>query len=59
MIAGLQLPLIPFREVAGKALIEVPAHTGPTVVNAGVRIGFTVMVMVVTVAHCPAVGVNV
>ena len=36
-----------------------PEHIGPTAVNVGVTFGFTVIVRVVVVAHCPAVGVNV
>jgi hypothetical protein len=49
--AGDHVPLIPFVDVVGKAPKEVPAHTGPTAVNVGVMIGFTVMVMVVVFAH--------
>ncbi|RQO30967.1 hypothetical protein DBR32_09670 [Taibaiella sp. KBW10] len=37
----------------------MPAHTGPTAVKLGLRIGLTVMVIVVVVAHCPAAGVKV
>ncbi|MNE93567.1 hypothetical protein D3C80_1914330 [compost metagenome] len=57
--AGVHVPLTPLVDVAGKGLKDVPAHTGPIAVNVGATIGFTVMVMVVVVAHCPAVGVNV
>jgi hypothetical protein len=35
------------------------SHIGATEVNIGAILGFTVMVKVVVVAHCPAVGVNV
>jgi len=45
-------------ETAGK-LNASPAQIGATAVNSGVTDGLTVMVIVVVVAHCPAVGVNV
>lgn len=35
-IAGLQVPVIPFVEVVGKAASVAPAQTGATCVNAGV-----------------------
>lgn len=57
--AGLQVPLIPFRELVGNGFKVVPAQNGPTLVKLGVTIGLTVMVIVVVVAHCPAVGVKV
>ncbi len=40
-------------------LIIVPEHSGPIELNVGVATGFTVMVKVVGVAHCPALGVKV
>jgi hypothetical protein len=49
----------PFIDVVGsgdKAAPEQIAATGP---NVGVTTGLTVIVSVVVVAHCPAVGVNV
>ena len=57
--AGDQVPVIPFVEVVGRAGIAAPTQNGPTGVNVGVIFGFTVTVMVVGVAHCPAAGVKV
>lgn len=57
--AGVQLPVMPFVAVVGKAAIVLPEQTGATAVNVGVTIGFTVIVMVAAVAHCPAFGVKV
>lgn len=57
--AGLQLPVTPLVEVVAKGDAMVPAHTGGTGVNAGITTGFTVMVIVAVLAHCPAAGVNV
>lgn len=48
-----------FVELVGKAAIAVPLHFGVMAVNVGVMFGFIVMVSVVVVAHCPAVGVKV
>jgi hypothetical protein len=45
--------------VVGKADIVPPEHIGATAVNVGVILGFTVIINVVEVAHCPLVGVNV
>ena len=58
-IAGDQLPVILLLEVVGNAVKASPAHIGDTAVKVGVVLGFTVMVKVVVLAHCPAVGVNV
>ncbi len=57
--AGVQVPVIPLLELVGKAVNVAPAQIGATAVNVGVTIGFTVMVIVAVVAHCPAFGVNV
>ena len=51
--------MIPFVEVVGKAAKVAPEQIGFTVANVGVTFGFTVIVLVIVVAHCPAVGVNV
>ena len=51
--------MIPLLEVVGKAVRVAPEHIGATAVNVGVTLGLTVIVKVVVVAHCPAVGVNV
>lgn len=57
--AGDQVPVIELLDVVGKAVKAVPAQTAGTAVNVGVTFGFTVMVIVVVVAHCPTVGVKV
>jgi hypothetical protein len=49
--AGVQVPLIPLVDVVGKALKAPPEQIGATCVNAGATFGFTVMVIVVVVAH--------
>ena len=57
--AGDQVPVTPLLEVVGKAVNVVLAQEDATVVNVGVTIGFTVMVIVAVFAHNPAVGVKV
>ena len=57
--AGAQVPVIPLLEVVGRADKVAPEQMGATALNVGVIFGLTVMVNVVVVAHCPAVGVNV
>jgi len=57
--AGAQVPVIPLLEVVGNGFKVPPEQMGATAVNVGVMFGFTVMVRVVVVAHCPAVGVKV
>jgi 50S ribosomal subunit-associated GTPase HflX len=57
--AGDQVPLIPLLEVVGKADKLPPEQIAATAVNVGVTFELTVIVKVVIVAHCPAVGVNV
>ena len=59
MSAGAQVPVIPLLEVVGNGFNVPPEQIGVTGVNVGVMFGFTVMVRVVVVAHCPAVGVKV
>ena len=51
--------MIPLFEVVGKAASVAPEQIGATAVNVGVMFGLTVIVNVVVVAHCPAVGVKV
>ena len=46
-------------EEVGNGVNTAPEHIGATGLNVGVTFGVTVMVKVVVVAHCPAVGVNV
>ena len=56
---GDQVPLIPLLERVGKDAKVSPEQIGPTGLNVGVTLGFTVIDIVVVVAHCPAVGVKV
>ena len=56
---GAQVPVIPLLDVVGKAERIEPEQTAATGVKVGVTFGLTVMVNVVVVAHCPAVGVKV
>ena len=53
------MPVMPLVDVVGNAVNVAPAHIGATALNVGVIFGLTVIVKVVVVAHCPAVGVNV
>jgi len=57
--AGVQVPVMPLLEVVGNGAKVAPEHIGVTALNVGVMFGLTVIVKVVVVAHCPAVGVNV
>ena len=59
--AGDHVPVIGvvFVELVGKALKLPPEHIALTAVKVGVTFGVTVILSVVVVAHCPAVGVNV
>jgi hypothetical protein len=57
--AGAHVPVMPLLEVVGNADNVAPEQIGATAVNVGVTFGFTVMVNVAVVAHCPAVGVKV
>ena len=49
--AGDQVPVIPFRDVAGRGFSVPPEQMGATAANMGVILGLTVMVIVVVVAH--------
>ena len=57
--AGDQAPVIPLVDVVGNADKVPPEQIGATALKVGVMFGLTVIVKVVVVAHCPAVGVNV
>ena len=50
---------MPLVEVVGNADKVAPEQIGATALKVGVMFGLTVIVKVVVVAHCPAVGVNV
>ena len=56
---GAQVPVMPLVEVVGNGVNVAPEHIDATGLKVGVTFGVTVMVSVVVVAHCPAVGVNV
>ena len=47
---------MPLVDVVGSGAKVAPEHIGATAVNVGVTFGLTVIVKVVVVAHCPAVG---
>jgi len=51
--------VMPLLEVVGSGASVAPEQIGATAVNVGVMLGLTVIVNVVVVAHCPAVGVKV
>jgi hypothetical protein len=59
LTAGAQVPVIPLVEVVGKTGAGSPEHIAAIALNVGVISGLTVRVIVVVVAHCPAVGVKV
>jgi len=59
LIAGDQVPVIPFVEAVGKAGITSPEQYGPTAAKVGVTFGLIVIVKFCVVAHSPAVGANV
>ena len=50
---------MPLLEVVGSGDKVAPEQIGATAVNVGVIFGLTIIVNVVVVAHCPAVGVKV
>jgi hypothetical protein len=58
LIAGDHVPVMLLFDVVGKVNVP-PEHIAETCVNIGVTGWFTVTVIVVVVAHCPAVGVYV
>jgi hypothetical protein len=53
------VPVIPLLEVVGSGVKVAPEQIGAIALNVGVTFGLAVIVKVVVVAHCPAVGVNV
>jgi len=57
--AGDQVPVIPLSDVVGSGESTPPEQIAATGVNVGVTFGLTVIIKVVVVVHCPAVGVNV
>lgn len=61
IVDGFQVPVIPFVDVSGRVGTVAPIQIDIELpmLNVGVTIGLTVTVNVTTVAHIPAVGVNV
>ena len=58
--AGDQVPVIPLLEVVGNGANVSPMHMGATAVNVGTVVaGFSVIISVAVVAHCPEFGVKV
>ena len=57
--AGDHEPLMLLIDVVGNAVNAAPEQIGATGLKVGVTVGLTVIVNVVVVAHCPAVGVKV
>ena len=57
--AGAQVPVMPLLEVVGNGDRVAPEQIGTTVVNVGVILELTTIVIVAVVAHCPASGVKV
>jgi Flp pilus assembly pilin Flp len=57
--AGAHEPVMPLLEVVGSGVKVAPEQMGATALKVGVIFGLTVIVSVVVVAHCPAVGVKV
>jgi len=57
--AGDHVPVMPLLDVVGNGDKVAPEQIGATALNVGVMFGLTVIVSVVVVAHCPAVGAKV
>lgn len=56
---GVQVPVIPLFDVVGKGDKAAPAQISENGLKLGVMFGFTEMVIVVVVPHCPPLGVKV
>lgn len=59
IVEGDQLPEYPSMDVDGKLGADAIVHKGPMLEKVAVLGAFTVMLIVVLLAHCPASGVNV
>lgn len=59
IVAGDQVPLIPFCEVSGSAGAVLFWHSGPMPAKVGISGAVTVISKVVGTAHCPVAGVKV
>jgi len=58
MVAGFQVPEIPFREVVDKVGAALFWQSGPTALNVGGTGPATVIARLNVVAHCPDCGVK-
>ena len=58
-VAGFQVPVIPLLEVVFNSGALSPSQIVVIIVNVGEIFGVIVTFIVVTIAHCPASGVNV
>ena len=58
-VAGLQVPVMPLVDVAGKVGATAPLQKAGIAAKAGTIAAFTVTFKVVVEAHCPALGANV
>lgn len=56
---GDHVPLMPLSDVVGNGDSAAPGQMAAMGLNVGVTVGLTIIVNVVVVAHCPAVGVKV
>ena len=59
IVAGLQVPVMPFDEVACKFGGVLFSQILPKGANSGIVSALTVIVVVTVLAHCPAAGVKV
>ena len=59
IVVGLQVPVIPFIDVAGSVGATDPVQIRFTAAKVGVMLELTTTFKVVVPAHCPAAGVNV
>ena len=59
IVAGLQVPIIPLLEMAGKAGVAAPEQIGGMALKTGLNIGVTVTVITTAKAHWPEAGVKV
>lgn len=58
LTAESQVPVIPLVEVVGSVGAIPFSQIAGIALNVGVTIGFTAMLFVVTIAHCPELGVK-
>ena len=59
MVAGFHVPAIPLLDVVGRAGAVAFWQSGPICMNVGVTCDVITIFIVVTAAHCPALGVKV